>query len=108
MQFSENPYYSPELCKLEILAERDIGGAYEYDKFVVWKDIQTGQLYYDQDAGCSCPTPFEAHDLTLLTPQTLYNFETALREHCRDEKEDYYQIMRKVKRAIRPYGIKLL
>ena len=62
---SENPYYSPEKLDLEIFGELDEPNLdYEYNTLVVWKDKE-GQLFYAQDSGCSCPTPFEGFEYTL-------------------------------------------
>lgn len=54
----ENPYYNPEAHGLTILYEEDLGGSWEFDKFVVWADKE-GRLWWDTDSGCSCPSPFE-------------------------------------------------
>lgn len=32
---------------------------YEYDTFIVLRHIPSGRLFYANDSGCSCPTPFE-------------------------------------------------
>jgi len=52
-------YYYPEKSGLEIVGEVDFGECYEFDKFVVWREKDTGRLGYAQDCGCSCPSPFE-------------------------------------------------
>ncbi|MGW1739985.1 DUF7574 domain-containing protein [Nocardia sp. NPDC001965] len=65
-----DPYYTPEKYGLRIVGDVDFSsGCYEFDLTVVWQDVATGDLYYADDAGCSCPSPFEAHgrdDLTLV------------------------------------------
>jgi hypothetical protein len=53
-----NVYYAPEQFGLTTLDEAEHGGSYEFDTCVVWKDSE-GRLWWAQDAGCSCPTPFE-------------------------------------------------
>lgn len=51
-------YYQPEKFGLSIVAEDDQGGSYEFDKFVVWADVNRN-YYWATDSGCSCPSPFE-------------------------------------------------
>lgn len=67
-------YHNPSKLGLRIVGTADAGMGYEYDLFVVWTD-QAGQLYYAQDAGCSCPSPFEDYktleSLTKATPAEL-------------------------------------
>ena len=53
-------YYQPEKFGLTIVAEDDQDDSYGFDKFVVWKDVNSN-LYWSTDSGCSCPSPFEAH-----------------------------------------------
>lgn len=55
----KNIYYNPEDFGLETVgtmewAEPD----YSFDMLVVWKE-KRGQYWIGQDAGCSCPAPFE-------------------------------------------------
>ena len=52
-------YNNPEHFGLVILKEYDVGGSYEFDKFVFWKRLLDGQVFYAEDSGCSCPSPFE-------------------------------------------------
>lgn len=55
-----NPYYSPELLGLETIYEiEEPNLSYEFNTFVLWRETATGILYWAQDSGCSCPTPFE-------------------------------------------------
>lgn len=56
---SKNPYYNPEAFGLELVAEEDWGGSYEFDIRVVWLHKKSGELYTARDSGCSCPSPFE-------------------------------------------------
>lgn len=53
-----NPYYDPESLGLTIVTSGDDPEAfYSFDMFVVWTDGK--DLFYGQDSGCSCPTPFD-------------------------------------------------
>jgi hypothetical protein len=55
-----NPYYNPEKCGLELVLSFDEPGLdYEFNTFLVWRDIESGNYYCASDSGCSCPTPFE-------------------------------------------------
>lgn len=92
MKFNENPYYSPERCGLEIVKSVDTAGSYEFDIFCLWKKIDTDELYWDTDSGCSCPSPFDngdhGHDLKLITEETYYNFEQGLHNHYHLDKSE--------------------
>lgn len=83
MEFKENPYYSPELCGLEIFDEinqEDL--CYEYNTLCIWKKLDDNTLWYDSDSGCSCPTPFEEnrHDLRPIIVDNFYNFNQEIEE----------------------------
>lgn len=56
--YTPDPYYQPEKFGLEIVATHDQPRCYDFDLFVVWKDIND-DLYWAYDSGCSCPSPFE-------------------------------------------------
>ena len=59
MGVGDEPYHSPEKYGLEIVGTVDWGGSYEFDMVVAWKRLDDGAFFWAQDAGCSCPTPFE-------------------------------------------------
>lgn len=52
-------YHNPENYGLEIIGTIDWADTYEFDMICVWKRLEDGALLWAQDAGCSCPTPFE-------------------------------------------------
>lgn len=55
-----NIYYNPEKFGLVIVGEVEFSSdSYGFDTSVVWRDVETGALYYGDDSGCSCPCPFE-------------------------------------------------
>lgn len=58
--WTNNPYYNPQNLGLEIVAEVDLAKPYEFNKIVVWKN-KNGNLFWANDSGCSCPTPFDKH-----------------------------------------------
>lgn len=54
-----DPYHSPEDFGLTIVGDLDDDREpYQFSMFVVWKDADN-RLYWADDAGCSCPSPFE-------------------------------------------------
>lgn len=54
MTYGIDPYNTPEQFGLEIVAVLDEGGGYDWDLTVLWRDIDTGSLFWYQGAGCSC------------------------------------------------------
>lgn len=62
-----NVYYSPEQFNLRTIGEVEFSsGSYEFDLTVIWQDVTTGELYYFDDSGCSCPSPFGSTSLSDL------------------------------------------
>lgn len=56
----ENPYWNPETHGLEIVAEVDDPDVcWSFNLIVVWRRKSDGTLLWGEDAGCSCPSPFE-------------------------------------------------
>ena len=53
-----NIYYSPEDFGLKVFAMAEKEPDYDFSMFVVWVDGE-GMLFYAEDSGCSCPSPFE-------------------------------------------------
>lgn len=89
-------YYQPEEFGLTIFGSiEDPEADYSFDTLMVWKD-QEGSLFWAQDSGCSCPSPFEnftsIDDLHKLTNETWAAFKTDVDGHCNyngyDWKED--------------------
>lgn len=86
---ASNVYYNPEhwgLTKIDELENST--GCYEFDTHILLQH-ENGTLYYCQDAGCSCPTPFEGYNLTNMTIVTKEGFESFRdsmfnmeRDHC--------------------------
>ena len=84
MQGLSNIYYTPEKFGLQTVGEVDRGDGYGFDRFVVWADAD-GNLMYDTDAGCSCPSPFENAGLGTLTAGSTYEVIAALDKWSRDD-----------------------
>lgn len=71
-------YYAPEKHGLDLVGEIEwSSGFYEFNITAVWRDKE-GNLYYADDSGCSCPSPFEdwgsINDLTKTTSAELQNY----------------------------------
>jgi hypothetical protein len=73
-------YYSPEKLGLKTIGQVDWSdGNYCFDYTVVWQR-QDGSLVYGDDAGCSCPSPFESQDVSDLTACTPAELRAHLEE----------------------------
>lgn len=102
MKFTENPYYYPEKCGLEIFESINTSGSYEFDMLVIWKKLDDNTLWYDQDSGCSCPSPFDhGHDLKPITDDTWHGFQEAVKNHYNISQSDINDITKKVKDYLR-------
>ncbi len=56
----ENVYYDSDKNGLSQFVCLDEDGlSYEYNTLLVLKHEESGRLFFAQDSGCSCPTPFE-------------------------------------------------
>ncbi|MEU3976855.1 DUF7574 domain-containing protein [Streptomyces bacillaris] len=107
-------YSRPESYGLRMIGEVDWSdGCYQFDLTVVWQDTTTGALYYADDSGCSCPSPFEDTDRSNLTlidrPQVLidhvneriaglYDFNASENERAKGEAG---QLVLKAREALR-------
>lgn len=57
--WDHNIYYNPENCGLEIVeVTEDPWADYSFHYVILWKHLKTGKLYWGEDSGCSCPSPF--------------------------------------------------
>jgi hypothetical protein len=79
-------YHQPEHFGLTPIGSIDDPNAsYSFDDLIVWQHTD-GRIFWAQDAGCSCPSPFEdftsLNQLNLVTEDTWGDFEAAVREHC--------------------------
>lgn len=80
-----NIYNNPEKFGLEIMASmNDDSHSSQFDMFILWRSVETGELFYGGDAGCSCPVPFEGmeiNDLTKLTFETYQQLYIAVQDY---------------------------
>lgn len=83
--YDKDLYTDPEHFGLEVIWElNDPNASYSFDIFVVWKHTETGKIYWAEDAGCSCPSPFE--DYTSLDHAT----EVISMHDFMDEVAEYF------------------
>jgi hypothetical protein len=80
-----NLYYDPRDFGLEVIGEIDWSdGCYQFDLTAVWRRANDGRFVYAEDAGCSCPSPFEntgVDELTVLRQRGgLADFKAHLEE----------------------------
>lgn len=76
-------YSQPEKFGLTPVGElNDPEANWSFDTFVVWKH-EDGKIYWANDSGCSCPSPFE--DYTSLdranTVVSMHDFIDAVKEY---------------------------
>lgn len=82
-------YYHPEQFDLELVEmfERP-DMSYEFDMLGVWKHAD-GTVYWAQDSGCSCPSPFEGFTslelMNVVNHRNLDEFQRALSDFCNGE-----------------------
>lgn len=59
MSYYNDPYSAPEKHGLTVLGTVErYSESYSFDLIAVWW-AEDGSIYYAQDSGCSCPSPFE-------------------------------------------------
>jgi hypothetical protein len=74
-------YYSPEKFGLTVIGEIEWGGEpWGFDLTVIWHDDE-GNLYMGEDAGCSCPVPFENNTRQDFQPVDFKVIESHLNNH---------------------------
>jgi hypothetical protein len=75
-------YESPESHGYELFGDAGWSGGYEWDVFVVYRNIATGEFYYVYDGGCSCNDPAMSieTDADLTGPVTISQIHSALDE----------------------------
>jgi hypothetical protein len=99
-------YYSPEKYNLVIVGTLDEENlSYEFNMLCVWHHTPTGRVYYGQDSGCSCPSPFEGYystngdpgatGLDQVTDETWIAFKSAVDDFPADAA-DKVELLAKV------------
>lgn len=80
-------YYNPEAFGLTAVGVLDFSsGSYEFDYTAVWVD-DNKVLYWADDSGCSCPSPFENYTSKddLITGSV-----PSLARHLRERQAEQY------------------
>lgn len=97
-------YYNPYDFGLYPLAELELAEPdYSFDILMVWRH-EDGTLYWAQDSGCSCPSPFEDYtSLDKLEQLSKYDYpmiERLVKSCERRGTQDAAYFLREVKAAI--------
>lgn len=110
-----NPMYNPSSCGLVLIDSLDHADSYEFNTDVIFKDIETGALYYAHDSGCSCPTPFEdVNSLSCMEIITSRQRLTAVikevqsrheSEYSHSDKQEFNSFVKKLKDAFSQYEV---
>ena len=87
-EYDRNVYYNPGASGLELVHTYDQDNlSYEYNTFIILRDVKNGNLFWARDSGCSCPTPFEdyyynenGHNLNPITKETVDELERELKD----------------------------
>ena len=61
MSYETNIYYRPEASGLEKVEDLSQNLSYEFNILLVLRHIKSKRIFWTQDSGCSCPTPFGKH-----------------------------------------------
>lgn len=78
-------YYQPSDLDLDAVGEVEWDDeSYQFNLTGVWRHTVTGDLYYADDSGCSCPSPFE--DCRTLQDFTRVEKMQDLIEHLADQQ----------------------
>jgi hypothetical protein len=90
--------------KLEVIEELNNGRGYKFDMFRIYQDPESKRLFWVQDSGCSCPTPFEGVRSTAdmdgeITSHNFSAFERAL-DSFWDDLSQKMQIETMVKKIL--------
>lgn len=91
--YDANPYYNPEKCQLEIIAEASKDPDYDFNMIIVWRDVVSDEIFWARDSGCSCPVPFEDyHKLSDFEHLTMKNIDDFKKEILEGEGYEYRSI----------------
>jgi hypothetical protein len=99
-------YYSPEKFAARIVGDVDTLGSYEFNMIAVFQRLDDGALFWGEDSGCSCFSPFEdaksVGDLTRIDDPAV--FATDARKWLResygtdaDDRDGVEKLIRKVR-----------
>ena len=66
-------YTSPEDANLEIVGYLEEDMDWEFHILAVWKDKESGKLFWGEDTGCSCSIAFEDDHFNDADDTSLYS-----------------------------------
>lgn len=93
----------PEKHGLTLIADLEFGGSWDFDTHLAFKH-ESGKVYYVQDSGCSCPTPFDdiagTEDMELLTFEGFEGFRSHIMGLPDGTIGERYEFVQKVKAAL--------
>lgn len=90
---TDDLYNQPEKFGLtQIGCLDDPEASYSFDYLIVWKH-EDGRVFYAEDSGCSCPSPFEdftkLEDATEVTDANWAEFQHSVETHCLRKRYNY-------------------
>jgi hypothetical protein len=107
----DDVYSSPEKFGLTTIAQLDDDLAnYSFDMVVAWKHSD-GSIYWGQDSGCSCPSPFEEFtglEMLSRAAPDLLDLQQAVENHHTHSAEDarrFMEAVRSERQHIQPLGV---
>jgi len=93
----------------------DPEASYSFDLFTIWKRESDGALFYGEDSGCSCPSPYEdVHSIEDLKPITKHgwdSFKKDFEDYCGqkagygDSTKRYVDILKEKETLDAVYGM---
>lgn len=81
-----NIYYNPDEFGYELVGTLDDDSlSYEFHMIGVWRRLSDGMLFWAEDSGCSCPSPFEDYtdpsgEWMVPIEKTVGEFRAAVRD----------------------------
>lgn len=97
VEWFEDVYYAPN--KHGLISIGEVEWAYEshsFDLTAVWYHEETGQFYWGNDSGCSCPSPFQdITDKSELNSGSAFQVAEALHDRLKERRtEEYFTLSR--------------
>ena len=103
--YDDNPNYSPESWGLRIVGQIELSEPnYSFNTLIIWKRVD-GKVFYGQDSGCSCPSPFENFhhfsDMSEVTKESLNSLRDILRNSEYAMRNGAQDLMYKVRDTLK-------
>lgn len=82
-----NIYYNPQNCGLELVGTAEEEPEYNFHIVLLLRDVLSGRFFMAEDAGCSCPIPFENHrGVSKLTEVQDISQAISFLNHCESNR----------------------